>query len=78
VPLANFTDQLLGEKPVGDKWFISLPFLLNWAMCVCFHLDLVWSCELLSSFLFLSWCESAWLLIVGRLASEQGGECALL
>jgi len=40
--------------------------------------DLVCSGTRLSIFLSVSCYASAWLLIVGRLASEQGGECALL
>jgi len=33
--------------------------------------------QILSIFLFLCVCASAWLLIEGRLASEQGGQFAL-
>jgi len=43
-----------------------------------FKFDLVCLFTKLSVFLSLSCYVSAWLLIVGRLASEQGGECALL
>ena len=43
-----------------------------------FKFDLICSGRLLPIFMFVSCCASAWLLIVGSWASEQGVECALL
>jgi len=63
----NFTDQLLGDKHVGDKSALPKP-----RVCA-FKFDLVRSGTRLSIVLSLSCYASAWLLIVGRLASEQGG-----
>jgi len=67
-----FLDQLLSDKNVGDKWFIIRPFLSH----VLLPSSFVWfaraGCFL--HFLSLSCCASAWLLIVGRMASEQRGK----
>jgi len=65
----NFTDQLLGDKHVGDKRFIIRPFLSH----VCVFWSLIWFTRV-QGFLFSCPClvTSAWLLIVGCLASSQG------
>ena len=34
----NFTDQLLGDKHVGDKWFVIRPFLATCISLQVFHL----------------------------------------
>mmetsp|Transcript_25430 Transcript_25430/g.37345 ORF Transcript_25430/g.37345 Transcript_25430/m.37345 type:complete len:90 (+) Transcript_25430:314-583(+) len=42
VPFENFTDQFLGDKHVGDKWFFIRPFLSHVCRPSSFSFGLRW------------------------------------
>jgi len=71
----NFTDQLLGDKHVGDRWFIIRPFLSH----VCLLSSLIWFARV-QGFLFscpcLAFCMVAHCRPFGFWA--RGGMCIAL